>query len=306
MAFMIVGLHAGFLSEFTKLGEYLTVNGIFRIAVPVFLIINGFYFYPLISKNKQMDWLKRVFILYLVWMLFYSYFWLPISSISLNEITKLIKNIIIGYHHLWYISGMIGAAIILLFFHRFSSSTLLIITTIVLFLVGVFIQYLGNYHYFNGTIIDNVFNQNWAHRNAIFFAYPFFCIGYLIKKHRVYEKIPLRYAAIISAVGILFLLYESYFNYYQEGRDGGFDNYLSLLMVGPFIFITFIKINITGNSKEIALYSSAIYFIHSFILSLLTSLTEIEPTALTFIAILISGIASYFIIKINNKHGFIL
>jgi hypothetical protein len=51
MAFMIVGLHAGFLGEYTKLGHYLTVNGVFRVAVPVFLIINGFYFYPVLLKN---------------------------------------------------------------------------------------------------------------------------------------------------------------------------------------------------------------------------------------------------------------
>lgn len=38
MAFMVVGLHAGFLGDFTSLGEYLSVNGIFRIAVPIFLV----------------------------------------------------------------------------------------------------------------------------------------------------------------------------------------------------------------------------------------------------------------------------
>lgn len=37
MAFMVLGLHAGFLSDYSKSGEFLFVNGIFRIAVPIFL-----------------------------------------------------------------------------------------------------------------------------------------------------------------------------------------------------------------------------------------------------------------------------
>ena len=44
MAFMVVAAHARFLSEISPLGEYLTVNGLFRIILPVFLIINGFFF----------------------------------------------------------------------------------------------------------------------------------------------------------------------------------------------------------------------------------------------------------------------
>lgn len=40
MAAMVVGLHAGFLNDFSSLGYYITVNGIFRIAVPVFFVIN--------------------------------------------------------------------------------------------------------------------------------------------------------------------------------------------------------------------------------------------------------------------------
>ena len=30
LAFMVVGLHAGFLTDITSLGQYLTVNGVFK------------------------------------------------------------------------------------------------------------------------------------------------------------------------------------------------------------------------------------------------------------------------------------
>jgi surface polysaccharide O-acyltransferase-like enzyme len=305
MAFMIVGLHAGFLREFTSLGEYLTVDGVFRIAVPIFLIINGFYFYPVLIKNNHINWLKRVAILYVVWMVFYSYYWFEVPEFSFVSVAKFIKNIIIGYHHLWYISGMLGAALVLIILRKLSSS-ILTASILLAFICGVLIQYLGNYHVFEGTIIDTLFNFNWFHRNMLFFSFPFFCIGYLINKHSLQDAISFKVCCILSAFGLLALLGESYVNYYQEGRDGGFDNFLFLILVCPFVFILFMKSNISGSSKSIALYSSAIYFMHAFLLSVFRKYTHFDPTILTLINIIASIFCSYFIIKANTKLKFIL
>jgi peptidoglycan/LPS O-acetylase OafA/YrhL len=200
---------------------------------------------------------------------------------------------------------MLGAAVLLVILKRLSSA-LLIATIIISSIVGIGIQYIGNYHYFEGGILDKLFNLNWFHRNFILFSYPFFCIGYLINKHSLHERLSLKNAAVIAAIGSVFLLLESYFNFYQEGREGGFDNYLSLFLVCPFVFIMFIKMDIQGNSKNIALYSSAIYFIHSFILSMLRKVSELEPTMLTVSCILLSAVASYFIIEVNKRVRFIL
>jgi hypothetical protein len=304
MAFMVVGLHASFLGDFTPLGEYLTVNGIFRIAVPVFLIISGYYFYFVLSKNNQVNWLKRVSVLYTFWMVFYSYFWFTIPDFSFIGIARFIKDIVIGYHHLWYISGMFGAAIILILFRKLPSF-FLSISIIFTFIVGVLIQYMGNYHFFGG-VIDKLFNLHWFHRNMLLFSYPFFSIGYLINKHSLHKKVTFKLAGILSALGIFALLGESYINYNQLGRDGGFDNFLSLILVCPFVFMLFIKSNISSNSKNIALYSSAIYFIHPILLSVFRKFFELQQTYLTIVVIVASALISYFIIKINMKLKFIL
>ncbi|MGX9417364.1 acyltransferase family protein [Vibrio sp. WJH972] len=300
MAFMIVGLHAGFLGEYTELGEYLTVNGIFRIAVPIFFIINGFYFYPVLLKKSQSSWFKRVCVLYVFWMVFYSYFWFSIPDFSLAGIASIVKDIIIGYHHLWYISGMIGAAVILLMLHKVSMN-ILMSSIFIFFSCGVLIQYIGNYHLLDNSYLDEVFNEHWSHRNMLFFSYPFFCIGYLINKYSLQNIVSLKFSFGLSIIGMLMLLGESYANYYHEDRDGGVDNLVSLILVCPFIFILFIKSNIPGKSKNIALYSSAIYFIHSFVLSVFRKFTDLEATLLTLVAILVSVFLSYFIIKANSK-----
>jgi hypothetical protein len=300
MALMVVGLHTGFLGDVTLLGEFLTVNGVFRIAVPVFLIINGFYFFPVLSKGTQIVWLKRVLILYVVWMLLYSYYWFSLSEFSLVGMVKLAKTIVFGYYHLWYLSGMLGAAFILLILRRFES-TLLMVIVLFCFLIGVLIQYAGNYHYFEGDILDQIVNLYWVHRNFLFFSFPFFAIGYLIHKHSWHEKISIVYAGLFCVLGLLLLLGESYLNYYQDNRDGGFDNYLALLVVCPFIFIFFNNLNILGKHKNIALYSSAIYFIHLFFFLVLSEYSDLAASMLTIAVTLLSILASYFIIKINHK-----
>ena len=52
LAIFVVFLHMNFLKETYPLMSFLLVNGIFRIAVPVFLVITGFYFFHIdTTKN---------------------------------------------------------------------------------------------------------------------------------------------------------------------------------------------------------------------------------------------------------------
>lgn len=305
MAFMVIGIHAGFLGEFSKLGEYLTVNGVFRIAVPIFFLINGFYFYPTLSKNNQLIWLKRVTVLYLVWMAFYVYFWFNIPELTLYGLAELIGNFLIGYFHLWYVSGLIGAAIILIILKRISSQYLIAIIAIT-FIVGVIIQYVGNYHLLLGTTLDTLFNFHWTHRNFLFFAFPFFSIGYLINKHAIYKKVSVRIVLAFVIVGLALLFLESYINFYHSSKGESFDNFVSLIVFCPALFLLFLKQHINGYSKQIALYASAIYFIHVFVLSVLRHFADLHNTLLMIVGIVISIMMSFLIIEVNKKFKFIL
>ncbi|MFC0119114.1 acyltransferase family protein [Pseudoalteromonas xiamenensis] len=303
MAFMVVGLHAGFLNDFTSLGHYLTVNGLFRLAVPVFLIINGYYFSDVLLKGGCLKWFKRIVVLYFFWMFVYSVFWFELTDYSVREMARLLFKFLIGYHHLWYVSGMIGAALILVLL-RNRSSTFLLTSIFITFLSGVLIQYIGNYHYFVGGIVDKLFNLTWMHRNAVLFSYPFFCLGYLIKKNEFYKKFDRNKLYLIVILGFVFIFTESYYNFSRNA--GAFDNYLSLIFVAPAIFLFFNNLSVVGSGKSISLYSSSIYFIHSFVLSLLVYYTGAESTLLTFYCIVFSLLLSKIILKIHERFRFIL
>jgi len=200
---------------------------------------------------------------------------------------------------------MIGAAIIVLTLNK-TNTKFLIACIGITFIVGVLIQYAVNYHVLSETFLDKVYRIEWVHRSFLFFSFPFFCIGFLINKHSIQKAISIKVASLYTLSGICLLFIESYANYYQLHEDADFHNFLTLILVCPAIFILFVNQPVMGNSKNVALYSSAIYFIHAFVLSMLRKFTEFESTTLTIAAIIISAMVSIFIIKLNKRAKFVL
>lgn len=305
MAVMVIGLHAGFLGEVSALGEYLTVHGLFRIAVPIFLIINGFYFFPVLQKGKQWLWLKRVLILYLVWMAIYSPFWLQFADFSLLTLAKNTFRFLIGYHHLWYISGMLGAALLMVYLGKFSSRTLMLVIALT-YAGGVAIQYLGNYHVFEGSVLDKLFNFNWVHRNFLLLSLPFFALGFLLNKHNILQRLSAGQWQMAAVAGLALLILESWSNFSNPQHEGAFDNFALLIVVCPAVFLWCMSLRIQGDSKQVALYSSAIYFVHSGMLSVLKLVTALSPSMLTLATLMLSVVVSAAVIKINSRLKFIL
>ncbi|WOG27212.1 acyltransferase family protein [Endozoicomonas sp. 8E] len=305
LAFMVVGLHGSFFSDINSQVSYNLVNGLFRIAVPIFFIINGFFFYNAIEKNSLKTWFVRILSLYCFWMLFYSYFWLRPDSYDLHNLAKIIKILIFGYHHLWYLPSTIGAAI-LLYFLSSKSTRLILLTSFGLYTIGLFIQYSGAHSLFDNNVVNYVFGQLISYRNFLFFGFPFFAFGYLIKKHNVQDKIKISSVKILSLVGILLLLIESSINFFLLDGKEGFDLLFSLLILCPSIFIFTLMFEIKSTYKDMALISTAIYFIHPFLLSLGYKFLILNDTVLTLSVILISIPISFILIYCNNKFRYLL
>ena len=304
LALMVLALHC-IPSDHLSLFSYLSKHGLFRIAVPIFFIINGYYFYNLIENKGYYKWFKKILILYTIWMIFYSYFWFYIPELSATGIANLFHQIIIGYFHLWYISALFFAAAILLAIRNLSLGFIVLSIT-VCFLLGTAIQYLGNYQYFEGNILNKFFNQNWTHRNAVLFAYPFFSIGYLIKKFSLHDKLDFKTTLIISSFGLIALLLESLHTYYDKRCIGGFDNLFTLIVACPFIFMIFIQMELIGYSKNLSLLATSIYLIHPFFISIINKLMDYGLFLLLLNTLIMSVAASLILIKINRKIKYIL
>lgn len=293
LAFFVVFLHMNFLKETVPTLSYVFVNGLFRIAVPVFLVITGFYFFHIDDIRKLKKWLFRTFILYAIWMLLYISYWKDSDQIFLT--------IIFGYHHLWYLIGTFFSGI-LLYFLRKKSSGILIFLAVTLFLTGYCVQVLGNLHYFDKEQ-DAVLNMYLLYRNFLFVCFPFLTIGFLINKHKIdLSRYNNSYLLLIAV--ILFVLGEAFFNYYWVSSENT-DILFSLLFACPLVFLYFKNIYIKTSSKILANLSTAIYVVHPMIMKSIFY-TEMQSSfkVLIFLAILIP--VSFVLVYLNDKLKYLL
>ncbi|WBS04495.1 acyltransferase family protein [Pseudoduganella sp. SL102] len=305
LAFMVVGLHVGLLQDFSPTLGYLTSNGLFRIAVPIFLIINGFYFYPVLQRNEARRWFGRALGLYLFWTAVYGLLWIPALSPGLSGLAKAVHTLVFGYFHLWYLCGMIGAALLMLILQHRPPRTVLIVAAL-LYCGGVAIQYAGNYHLFAHPLLDRVSNTNWTHRNFLFLAFPFFYVGFAIHRYQLHKRIAMPYLCWGAAAGLVLLLLESYWNYTNPRNDGGYDNFASAILICPLVFLIACNVKLYSSNKRIALYSSGIFLVHIFVLRTLQPYIDVGMSAMTFVVMAISLAITAALIPLSRKVRFIL
>lgn len=292
LAISVILLHCAFLKEYNEELSYILVQGIFRVSVPVFFIINGYYFKKVLDSGGVLKWVKRVVILYSVWSIIYIPFW--VFTLKL-----IIVYIIIGYFHLWYIKAMLLCGITLFLLRKLDERKLLFLS-LNLFVIGVFLQYAGSYHIFKTGLIDDIVSIGPLHRNFLFLGLPFFIIGYLINICALESKLSLSQNRLLIVLGIVCIVIESLINF--NNRVLACDNLFSLILVAPLIFLYSLKLKyqLKVNSKNIALVSTAMYLIHPWIIHLLNSMFDLSQTLLSIFTVLVTFCMSLLVIKLNK------
>ncbi|WP_447770473.1 acyltransferase family protein [Sphingobacterium faecium] len=265
LAICVIFLHLDiFRTRIPELG-FILCNGLFRTAVPIFLIITGYYFVNVNNIQKLKTWIARIGVLYLIWMLIYSPIWLKSSS-------NILFTVMTGYHHLWYLVSSIFAGIIL-FVCRNLSFPKLFISAVSLFIIGSTIQFIGKLHILNHNV-DLIFNELSSYRNFLFLCFPFLTIGFLINKFNVEKYFKPQFYLII--LSILLLIFESYLYFKYVDPNEGFDFLFSLIATCPLVFLYVKNLKIQGSSKNIATIATGIYLVHPYIIELSQYLTRQE------------------------------
>jgi len=295
LALFVILLHSFFLKEHNEKISFIFVNGVFRIAVPIFFIINGYFFHYFVTNNKLRSWLTRVIKLYLIWMFLYSPIWFKMNF------KKDIVSILVGYHHLWYLKAIILCGLTLSLFHRNKQKILLIP---VFFITGVMIEYIGNYDICGSNyLVCKLSNITAVHRNFLLLGFPFFAIGYIIKNNKWEKKIKMKNLIIMLIVSFFFLILESLINYTQINYQG-FDNLFSLILVAPLVFLFFINQPMKSsfvNSKQISLFSTSLYLIHPAVMYLLKDFFILGYTNVAIYTVILSSLFSIIVLRVNKK-----
>ncbi|AXG69424.1 serine/alanine racemase [Kordia sp. SMS9] len=302
---LVVAFHCNFLYDHNKFVNYLFFKGIFRPVIPFFFCVSGFFLYTVFQKGHVTFWAKRVAILYVVWMLVFSYFWV---TPNYNNPFKLLLNIVIGFNHLWYVASLLVGGLLLYAVRKLSNKTLLI-GAIILYCIGYFIQMLGDLKLVTEPeILVKLVNFTPTHRNFLLFDLPFLALGYMIRRSNFHKQLHRKHVIGLLILSLVLLTIESLFHYYYNIDRSLSIICLSCFIAAPVLLLSTFSFSVTSrlDSKLLSLYSIAIYLVHPLIVFIIRYFVTLESISLTLTAIILSIVASYFLIQLNKKLKYIL
>jgi hypothetical protein len=301
LAIFVVGIHTSPFLEYSKPLSFVFNLGIFRLAVPTFFLINGFYATAALETKQNLKiYLLRVLKLYVFWTILYFPLFMYTHYFSFKNIVWGIIVVFYGYGHLWYVTALLGGIALFYFLLQHYSKKTILILAVIFYFIGCFIELLQEYYSRSesGFIVEVAHLQLWK-LNFIFFAFPFICIGYYLKKEvSHYSFLRYWYVALLVFSAELFCSY--YF--LPLGRNMLF----SLLLITPCIFYYFITKNYFQNktfflSNYIDKLPNSIYYVHGLVVFFSHSiLTNISNTNRFIIVSFFSILIGIFLIKINK------
>lgn len=269
-------------------------EGIARIGVPFFFLVNGYYFANKIGNfNSVKKYLIHLLIIYTTWFIIYLKHSLERSDqfyiISDFRLDLLLEKYLDGIFHLWYLPALFFGIMLLIFLKKIiKKDSAILLISIVLYTLGCILQLMKtDYSLF---------------RNGLFFGFPFIAIGYYLRGIDL-KKIKNQYLVILVILFLISLSIESTYAMKIVFRK---DLYFSLIFLVPTIFLLLLKHSKYKSPNKYYEYigslSSAIYFSHMFVIHELENIyKDISVVEKFLIITFISFFVSILIIFINKR-----
>lgn len=308
---LVIAIHTYPLTFISETLDYAFTRVLFRIAVPLFLLITGYYILPRVleDKNKLIDYTKKIFKLYLISILIY----LPINIYNHYftdfNILNFLKDIFLNgtFYHLWYFPALILGTWLVYLLLKTEKNKLTTTVVFLLYLIGLF----GDSYYglvantWVSKFYDIIFNIFSYTRNGLFYAPIFLYMGYTFKSIKNEISIKTNIALII--VFACLMLIEGMLLYsYNIPRHTSM--YLFLIPLSYFLF------NITiyhtgGSNKKIRNIASWIYILHPLFIIIIRILAKIlhlniliDNSLIMFILVTLSTVTFTIILETIKKH----
>ena len=125
---LIIGSHASPLFHSVFL-DYCYGQYFFRFCVPLFFLSSG-YFFQKMTSDKRIKYIKRILIIYIVSSILYI-------PIVLYFDKSLIRAMLFGYRHLWYLIALFEGLVLCYFTNKYKIKHTLVIA-IFLLIFGIF------------------------------------------------------------------------------------------------------------------------------------------------------------------------
>lgn len=259
LSIFVVCAHAPYLfAKGSILNWYFSPNGFALMTVPVFFIVNGYFFQPFLSQPQRVrKYIFKMLTLYVAWSIIYIPIYYGESSwrvIALYLVT--------GYIHLWYLAALLfSVSLIFVLSRKVKSSGYMLLIAIVVYLLF--------------RSVDPISMLGKAHSHLLFVldsqptGFLFVSLGCFIRDKCKLDRLDSRkliLGSVVSFILFLILLYPS-FNF--TGRIFMVKG-LMLPIVSLFIFLTAMRLAVYRESKGYVKYlsniSAGIYFMHVYFL----------------------------------------
>ncbi len=284
LAVLVAFGHTYWLQSHANTLTFLLGNGLMRVMVPAFCIVAGFFLYSAAARGKGAKWLWRATALYIFWMAIYLPFWLN----EVHDLVSLVKTLLLGFFHLWFMAGIIVAGVMILGLRWLSrviglgtEVPLLVAVVAVCAVAGVAMQYA------NLSGLAQIGVRKFE--NGIFMCFPFVAIGYLLRRRLVLGgplALPGRSAVLVAlAVGTVLLLGEAWLVQARWGVSVMLDIPLTAYLAAPALFLAVLETQMPEPPIRLDPISGAIYFMHVLVLKLAAVLGVSSLGALMLLAV---------------------
>ena len=267
-ALMVVAIHISPLVTISNEIDFYFTRVICRVAVPLFLMITGYFILDKALSNKLtlISYIKKILHIYILCILLYIPINIYTGSFNNINIINILKDIFINgtMYHLWYFPGLILGLIITYFLIKKIPNKAGLVATILYILGLIGDSYYGIFS--NIPLINNIYNVIFSifdyTRNGVFYMPIFLYLGYAVKKSIFKINKPVLYSIIF----FILMFLEAYLLHTNNlQKHDSMYIFLIPLMVCLFSYLVSSS---TSSNKELRNISTYIYIIHPLVLIL--------------------------------------
>lgn len=265
----------------------------FRFSVPFFFISTGYFFYRM-NEEKRRTYIERIGIIYFIASILYA------PLVVRGGWRSCVKNLFLGYYHLWYLSALIyGLIIIFILGKTINKNVVLKYLMPIFFLcVGIFIDEYQKM--FDLPIIERFseyINYIGGARHTMFFALPMLFIGQWIAEAEQKQK--QKHRLFLLVVSFFLLLFLGFIEVIFLEKNIGEKITLDVSFFGwtPAIplFLFGIKYEVPIKpkvSRFLRKITDIVYIVHIWVLIILTRVFHFEFFTNFFLTVLFSFIVA--------------
>lgn len=299
-AFLVICIHISYKGN---LGD--TITPLCRIAVPIFFMITGYFYYK--TSKSPLKQIKKVLILIILANFLYFIFGIIINGkVDLPTKEDIFKSLIFNSSpfafHLWYLNALLYVLVIAYIADKLNIRKRMYFLIPVLLVTNIIF---GEY-----AIV--LFNKDYDPiymRNFLFIGIPYFLIGDLLYKNKenLIKKFSIKKLTILIPILVLTTVLEEHILTINK-MDAIGDIYISTTFLAIAIFLFAIQVKQVSNENILAIigrkYSTYIYVLHLVFIDIFNkyvSSNNILNNSIQIIIFLASLLIAIIYVSFKNK-----